>query len=79
MKSCIFGLGCRFVKEIRAPEVIIKIINTYITPMQENASIVWSQNRIMYEQKLERVLLIGSKIALKAQYRHHNPLYIYYI
>lgn len=55
---------------------MIKIINVYITPLIEYGVIVWSQNRITSEKRVERILHGGTRIALNAPYRHDHGNYI---
>lgn len=74
--NCSFGLGYRFTRETRAPYTIIKIINCYITPIIEYCSRIWSQKRITIENKLEKVLHSGTRIALKSPRRNNEIGYI---
>lgn len=72
----LYALGNRFCKEIHVPSLILKIVSTYITPILEYASIVWDQNRIVSEGRIEKVLHYGTRMALQLPYRSDHPNYV---
>lgn len=61
-----------FTKEIRCFKVILKIINVYITPINEYFSIVWSGRSMGEEKSLKRVLHKSTLLALNIT-RYNAP------
>lgn len=61
----LLGMAFRFISDIKSPILILKIVNTNITPVSEYCSLIWTQNRIMTERPLERALHQSTRIALQ--------------
>lgn len=72
----LYGIGQRFAKDVKYPMIMAKIINTYITPVVEYCSLVWSQNRTMSERRFERPLHYGTRAALRVPFHHEDENYI---
>lgn len=71
-----YGMGYRFAADLRSPCLIIKIQNTYITPIIVYCSMVWSRKRISANKRLERLLHMASRMALRAPYHHDDINYV---
>lgn len=66
----------RFVREIRCPHMITKIIDTYVRPIIEYNSVIWRDARQSITKKLEESLHRGTRTALRSPYRTNAPGYL---
>lgn len=69
-------MGFRFFRDLRAPSLMIKIVNTYITPLIEFNSIIWNQSRVALNDKLDTFLHKSTRQLLATAYRPHQPGYV---
>lgn len=72
------AVGFRFSREIYHPPILARIATTYILPVAEYCSSVWSQNRIMAEREIEKSLHSLTRAVLQAPRHTNHPLYIGY-
>lgn len=68
----------RFVKEIKAPKLMMQLARTYILPVTEYCSPVWTNHRVGDENELEKIQKIYTRIALSRPQSHNHPNYINY-
>lgn len=68
-------MAARYSNELHAPVVMGKIVKTYIEPIIEFNSPIWSHARPTLLRKLEDVLHRGTRITLNLPYRTTNPRY----
>lgn len=73
---CIYGLGYHFCKEIHYPEMILTIIDTYVTPILEYCSIVWNRNVVDLQKHIENINHKATRLALGTSYRPHQGNYV---
>lgn len=66
----------RFAKEIHHPELLRKIEITYLYPVAEYCSTIWSQRRITAERQIDKCLHSITRTALHLPYQSHHPQYL---
>lgn len=72
--SSMYGAAYRFAREIGNINIVMRIIKIYVQPIIEYASVIWDQNRIGHNTKLEKFLHLASRASLRAPFdvRHVN-------
>lgn len=68
-------MATRFSNELHAPKVMQKIVNTYIRPIIEYNSVIWTNARKLYTRKMEDILHRSSRTSLNLPYRTDHPRY----
>lgn len=68
----------RFVFELKAPKLMTQLARTYILPVTEYCSPVWSHHRVTDELELEKIQKIITRIALSRPQQYNHPNYINY-
>lgn len=72
----LFGILCRFSKEIHYPPIALKILNVYIIPIIEYGSIIWWQKRLGLDKRLEKILHKTTRLVLSTSFRPNQPNYV---
>lgn len=70
----VYATGNRFAKEIRQPKIMISITKSFILPIVEFCSVVWSQDRIIIS--LEKTLHNSTRAQLATPYDNRHADYI---
>lgn len=74
--TSMYGAAYRFAKELGNIGILMRIINIYVLPVIEYGSVIWNQNRIGHNKKLERILHMASRATLSAPFDVRHPNYI---
>lgn len=74
--ASMYGAAYRFAREIGNIGILMRIIKIYVFPVMEYGSIIWDQNRIGQNSKLERILHMASRATLRAPFDVRHPNYI---
>lgn len=72
----LYGAAYRFSNDIKNASIVLKKVNTYITPVLEYCSVVWNQDRKGSNQRIERILHLATRTALHSPYDHRDENYI---
>lgn len=70
------GIAFRFCKEVHYRLIMKKLTKTYLLPIAEYCSVIWSQNRVGVETLLEKPLHNISRYVLGAPYHTFHPQYV---
>lgn len=73
--SRITAMAYKFAKEISMPSINMKIIQTYLVPILEYASVVWYPTKTRNIKALEKSLQYATRAQLKSPYRNDHPEY----
>lgn len=68
----------RFCKDAGDRKLIVRIVNTFIAPIQEYCGPIWYRNRVGLNKQLEWVHHQITRIALGTAHRPHLPNYVEY-
>lgn len=74
--TSMYGAAYRFAKEIKHFRMVMRIIQIYVQPIVEYASIVWDQDRIGHNTRLEKILHMASRTSLGAPFDVRHQSYI---
>lgn len=71
-----FGFINRISRELNSRRLVLRMVNIYVTPIIEYASIVWSKRESTLERTLEDILHRATRTQLNSPYRTDAPGYI---
>lgn len=69
------GAAYRFANEIKNQKIIMNIVQTYVTPILEYASVVWRRDIWVHEKKIENSQRFATRLYLKLPYSVQDPRY----
>lgn len=72
----IYAMDRRFGTDIGCNRLILKIVSTYITPLIEYCSVVWDQERVLSNKRLEKFVHNATRFALHTPFRTDDIDYV---
>lgn len=69
-------MGRRFAADIRCNHLILKIVGTYITPLIEYCSVIWDQDRVLSNKRIEKCMHNATRFALQTPFRTDDANYV---